>query len=289
MPESIDAAHLTGWVGGAFVVAAIAYEWLKGAYRDGKKTREDWLMGGICIGALGLVQRPLLMAVVFFAMAALFPGTQGTLSWMDQAYLVPGIVGFLMVDEFVHGAMHKFAHIPRVKNPLLARVQAFYRQAHRPHHLVGGNDGRGELTATHTFVEGWAWWLFLPNYSLGLVALYTGLYQIFVWGTLIKTVWGVHVHTNWNYDLYLLNHPNRWVRNGMYALCHVFTFPTMHQHHHSRGKNSAKNMQNFLALYDWLFWGLTIETKKPETFGWRQRAEEEHDVLYRFFRTKLSP
>lgn len=289
MFSSIDASLKTGLVVMAFVLMMSLYELATGAYRHGKKSREDWLMGGICISALAVVQRPLLFAVVFFSMAALFPGQMNTLSWIDSDYFFGGLIAFFMVDEFLHGAAHKFAHMPKVRHPLLARVQSFYRQAHRPHHLVGGNDGKGELSATHTFVEGWAWWLFLPNYSFGFVALYFGLTEIFLWATLIKTVWGVHVHTNWNYDLYLLNHPNKWVRNGMYAVCHVITFPTMHQHHHSRGKNSAKNMQNVLALWDWLFWGLTIETERPKTFGWRQRAEEERSALYRFFHTSFSP
>lgn len=289
MFSSLDASEITGLLVGGFVVAAMLFEWVNGSYASGKKTKEDWFMGGICISALALIQRPLLLAVVYFAMAALFSTHLGALGWIDQEYFWPGLVGFVMIDEFLHGATHKFAHIPKVKNRLLARIQAFYRQAHRPHHLSGGNDGRGELNVTQTFVEGWGWWLFLPNYSFGFVALYFGLTEIFLWGTLIKSAWGVHVHTNWNYDLYLLNHPNKWVRNTMYGLCHVITFPTMHQHHHSRGKSSAKNMQNFLALYDWLFWGIVIETERPKVFGWRQRAEEERNVLYRFFRTRFSP
>ncbi|MEM9729707.1 MAG: sterol desaturase [Myxococcota bacterium] len=289
MFSDLDASTVMGLITGVFVVAAIAYEWLNGKYEDGKKTKEDWLMGGLCISVLAAVQRPLLMGLVFFSMAALFPAFGGALHFIDTDYFWWGLLGFILIDEFLHGAAHKFAHMPKVKNKGLAKVQEFYRKAHRPHHLVGGNDGAGELSATHTFVEGWAWWLFLPNYTFGFIALYTGLYEIFLWGTLIKSAWGVHVHTNWNYDLYLLNHPNRFVRKGMYALCHVITFPTMHQHHHSRGKNSAKNMQNLLALYDWLFWGLVIETERPKTFGWRQRKAEEHDVIHRFFHTKPKP
>ncbi|MEM7138422.1 MAG: sterol desaturase [Myxococcota bacterium] len=289
MFSELNASTVVGLAGGVALVVGILYEWLAGKYKDGKKTREDWLMGGLSASFLSIVQRPLLLVVVFAAMTGLFPAHEASLNFIDTQYFWWGLLGFILIDEFLHGATHKLAHIPKVKNKVVRRVQEFYRKAHRPHHLVGGNDGKGELSVTHTIVEGWAWWLFLPNYAFGFAALYLGLHDIFIWGTLIKGVWGLHVHTNWNYDLYFLNHSNKYVRKAMYALCHVITFPTMHQHHHSRGKNSAKNMQNLLALYDWLFWGIAIETERPKTFGWRQKAAEEHDVIHRFFHTKPKP
>ena len=70
----------------------------------------------------------------------------------------------------------------------------------------------------------------------------------------------------------------------MYGLCHVLTFPTQHHQHHSRSKNSAKNMQNFFAIYDWLFWKtLVIEKERPQIYGWRQAPEEARSALFRYF------
>lgn len=275
-------------IGISAVLLFILYECFTGKYRDGRKTREDWLMAGICLAALAFIQRPLLVLLIFGFMAWLFPGAMGTFNWIDQNHLILGIILFIMVDELLHGGMHNFAHSGKSKYPLIRRLQSFYKSSHRPHHFCGGNDERGELNVTQTYVEGWAWALFLPNYTFGLIVLYLGLYKIFLIGTAIKSIWALHNHCNWNYDLYLLNHPNRWIRNGMYALCHLITFPTMHHQHHSRGRNSARNMQNMLAIYDWLLWRtLVIEREKPAVYGWRQSKIEEKNVLYRFFNTSI--
>ncbi len=120
-----------------------------------------------------------------------------------------------------------------------------------------------------------------------MAAVYVGMVDTWFWATVLKNLWGVHVHTNWSWDLYLLNHPNRFVRNAMWGLCHVLTLPNHHHHHHARSGNSAKNMQNVLAVYDWLLWDtLVIEKQRPEVYGWKQRPEDEH-VLWRYFARPL--
>jgi len=281
-------ADLVGYIAGVFLILAILYEWLAGKYKEGKKTKEDWLIGGIAIAFLALLQRPLMLIVIFMSLGLLIPEYQESLLWLDTHWFWAVLPIYILWDEFLHGAGHKFAHTRKFKNPIICKIQDFYKISHRPHHLIGGNDGRGQLTATHTYVEHWGWWLILPNYWFGIFCLYLGLYQVFLVGTLIKSVWGMHVHMNWNYDLYFLNHGNAYLRKSFIALCHVFTFPTMHQQHHSRGKNSMKNMHNFISLWDWLIWDtLAIENKKPEVFGWKQSKREEGSVLYRFFNTNL--
>lgn len=100
----------------------------------------------------------------------------------------------------------------------------------------------------------------------------------------------MRVHTNWgrSCDLYLLNHPLAIVRKLMTMLCHMFVFPNQHHHHHSRGPNSAKNLTNFISLFDWLLWGtLVIEKDRPDVYGWRQCEKEELSPLYRLFNTDL--
>lgn len=279
------------YFGGTILVLLIAYEWLMGRYKEGRKTREDWAMGAIAISALSLVQRPLLIIFIFFSFTSLFPNAAMSLRGLEQDYLFATLILFILIDEYLHGRAHLFAHSPRPKSKILIKIQSFYKVAHRPHHQVGGNDGRGELTVTQTFVEHWGWWLFLPNYWFGIICLYFGLLESFFWGTLLKSVWGMHVHTNWgkSYDLVLLNHSNPVIRRLMKALCHVFVFPNMHHHHHSRGPNSAKNMTNFIAIYDWLIWKtLVIEKQRPEIYGWKQSPKEEFSPLYRFFNTDLS-
>jgi len=289
-----DQAHNTSLSMSMIAFAALAmllvYEWLAGRYKGGKKTKEDWAMAGLALGFLAIVQRPLLTYFIFFMMTALFPSQGGGFYWLEQEYFWSGLLLYILIDEYLHGRAHLFCHGRKPKNKILERIQAFYKIAHRPHHQIGGNDGKGELTATHTYVEHWGWWLILPNYWFGLICLYLGFYEFFFWGTLIKAIWGMHVHTNWgnSYDLVLLNHKNPIISKIMYGLSHVIVFPNMHHQHHSRSANSARNMCNVLSIYDWLLWDtLAIEKQRPKIYGWRQSEKEEFSPLYRFFNSNL--
>lgn len=285
------ATEQLGQLGAVGLVAFLAYEALFSRGRGGRKTLMDWKMAAICIGALSLVQRPLLMTVIFLGLTALVPDYAGALRPLEATHFWVLLPGFMLIDEYLHGRAHLFAHAKWLKNPVLRKVQAFYRVAHRPHHQIGGNDGRGELSVTQTYVEHWGWWLALPNYWFGLSCLYLGLIEVFLWGTLVKALWGMHVHTNWgrSYDLALLGHSNPVVRKVMRGLCHVLVFPNQHHQHHSRSGNSAKNMTNFIAIFDWLVWKtLVIEESRPAVYGWRQTQSEERSALYRFFNTDLS-
>ena len=279
--EGIDQGY--NWL--SFLVLALLslFEWARGRFRQGRKTAEDWKMMAISSAGVFAIERPLQIFCVYLAMKTLLPGHEGHYGWLEAQYLLVTVIVFILVDEWLHGWAHSFTHKPRPANRFLAKVQAFYRGAHRAHHMNGGSDGKGELSASQVVVAGWGWVFMLPNYWFGLVCLYLGLVETWAIGTMIKSLWGIHVHTNWRYDLHLLNHPNRWVRRGMYALCHVFTFPNQHHQHHSRTGNSARNMNNFLALYDWLCWGtLVIEKQRPATYGWRQSPREAKDVWYRY-------
>lgn len=268
------------------LLGLLGFEWLSGRYRNGRKTPIDWQMFGMSTAGIVLVERPLMFAAVY-AVADRLPPLSPSLSRMASEHLAVSVLLFIAVDELLHGWAHTFAHGRVPDSRTMARLHAFYREAHRAHHLVGGEDGRGEVSASHAIVAGWGWMLFLPNYWFGAAVLGAGLTDTWLWGMLLKNIWGMHVHTNWRYDLYLLNHPNRWIRGTMFALCHVLTFPHQHHHHHARGRNSARNMQNVLSLYDWLLWKtLSIETAPPAHYGWKPRPRER-SALYRYFNRPL--
>ena len=271
-----------------FIVLAALWEFVSGRTKEGKKTKQDWYMAFLATFMMGVVQRPLLVIGISFVMITLFPASAGSLAWLEQDYFWWALVGFFCIEEFLHGSAHLFSHSRRPKNKTLQWIQAFYKMNHRPHHLSGGTDNKGQLSVTQTFINGWAWWFILPNYWFQIVALYLGLTEVFLVATVFKGLWAAHTHVNWNYDLYFLNHKNKWVRNIMWGLCHVITFPTQHHQHHSRGKNSAKNVTATLAIYDWLiFKTLAIETSKPKVYGWRQSEGEANNVFKRYFNTDV--
>lgn len=262
----------------------LLYEWLKGAHSNGKQTRKDWQMLGIAVSWISIVERPLLILCSYFLFTAFFADAWGTLEWIETDYLLVSVVVFILIDELLHGWVHNFSHARTPANPLLAKLQRWYKVTHRTHHLHGGPDGRGELSVSQTIVVGWGWAFTLPNYWFGYICLYFGLVETWAIGTAIKSLWGIHTHANLDYDLKLLNHPNPIISKTMYGLCHLLTFPTQHHQHHSRSQNSACNLQNMLAVYDWLLWKkLAITYERPKIYGWRKNAKEEGSVLYRYF------
>ncbi len=241
----------------AFIVFYIFYEWAKGALKDGKKNAKDWQMLAIAVS---------LIFGSFTLCMALIPNHLGALAWLEDEYFFSCIIGFVLIDELLHGWVHNFAH------------------ERTPSNLHGGADNRGELGVSQTIVVGWGWAITLPNYWFGYICLYLGLVEAWAIGTAIKSLWGIHTHANLDYDLKLLNHKNPLIAKTMYALCHVLTFPTQHHQHHSRSRNSACNMQNMLAVYDWLLWKkLAIEFERPKIYGWRKNDKEENNSLYRYF------
>ncbi|MCG8609328.1 MAG: sterol desaturase, partial [Pseudomonadales bacterium] len=255
-------------------------------YRKGVLSPTDYKMAAISGVVIALIQRPVVMTLVFAVSGLLIAPFQGSLAFLEEQYFAVTLIAFIMIEEYFHGLGHWFCHSKTPKSKLLRPLHKIFRTAHRPHHLIGNDDENAQITVGQTFVEGWLYWLVMPNIWFGFIAVYLGLVEVFMYGIMIKGIWSVHVHVNWQYDLYFLNHKNPVVRKIAYALAHVFTFPTQHHHHHSRGKNSAKNMQNFLALYDWLIWGtLVVENESPKRYGWRQNEKEKNSALYRFTST----
>lgn len=268
----------------AFIIISAVWELLSGRTRNGHKTGQDWKIAFLASFMMIVVQRPLVLLLITLGMTALLPGSAGSLAWLEEQYFLPTLIAFFCIEEFIHGAFHLFAHSRRPSNKVLQWIQAFYKMSHRPHHLAGGQDNKGQLSVTQTFVNGWAWWFIMPNYTFQLLCLYLGLVDVFLIGTAIKGIWSAQTHVNWNWDLYFHNHKWAWVRKTMWGLAHIITFPTQHHQHHARGPNSAKNVTATLAIYDWLvFRTLAIETSKPEIYGWRQNDDEANSVLKRYF------
>jgi hypothetical protein len=215
--------------------------------------------------ACGIDERPLLIFCSFTLCIALFPNHQGAFAWLEADYLIPCIIGFIMIDELLHSWVHNFVHERTPKNPLLAKLQRWYKVTP---HIHGGADNRGELGVNQTIVMGWGWVITLPNYWFGYICLYFGMVEARAIGVVMKSVWGIHTHANLDYDLKLLNHKNSLIAKIMYVLCHVLTFPNQHHQHHSRSRNSGCNIQNMLAVYDWLLWKKqAIEFERPKIYG----------------------
>jgi hypothetical protein len=267
---------------GSLLVATL-FEWWSGKYRDGKKTAMDWKMAGLCTLALAAFQRPFVNFATFSAGDSMFSRGRGALAFLERDHVVLCAIAYVMLSELVHGIGHRFAHATKIRGGVLGWLQRAYFEAHRPHHLSGDDDDKGQLSATHIFIEGWTFWLIMPTFYVAALMVYLGLEKAVLYGTLFTSAWGIHVHANWTYDLYFLKHRSPWVRLPARALAHVFTFPTAHHQHHARGKASNKNFHNCLALWDWLLWdSLLIPDSRPAIYGWRT-PRHDTSALRRFF------
>ncbi|MFT5032403.1 MAG: hypothetical protein ACI9OO_000333, partial [Bacteroidia bacterium] len=94
----------------AVIVFFILYELAKGATRNGKKNSKDWQMLGIAVTWLHLIERPLLILSSFGLFTLLVPEHVGAFAWLEDQYLLASIIGFVMIDELLHGWVHNFAH-----------------------------------------------------------------------------------------------------------------------------------------------------------------------------------
>ncbi len=262
----------------------VLWEWYQGRYANGRKTSLDWQLFGISLTWITFVERPLIFVAVWGLCYLLIPQHIGAWQYLQQDYFWGLLLAYVLIDELLHGGVHFFAHTRRVKNRWLAKLQSYYKATHRMHHLHGGTDDKGQLSATQTICVSWGWPSSLPNYWFGSFFTYMGLFEVWAVGALAKSLWGIHNHANLDYDRKLLAHPNSIVRNIMLVLCHILVFPNQHHEHHSRSQNSAKNMQNFIAIYDWLLWKtFVVSTTRPKIYGWRQKGAERDNAFYRFF------
>ena len=158
----------------AFIIVFAIWEWFSGRARGARKSREDWQMAGLSAAGMVLIQRPLLLFGIAWIAGAIIPQFHDSLAWLESEYFWVTLIGYIALEELLHGAGHWFAHSRRPKNTWLRRAQNLYKIGHRPHHLSGGNDGKGELSVTQTFVEHWTWWFIMPNYWFQFLALYLG-------------------------------------------------------------------------------------------------------------------
>ena len=65
----------------------VAYEWLTGKYKDGKKTVKDWQMFGLSAAGIQLIERPLLMYCVYLLLDSVLPEQRESWGWISEQYL----------------------------------------------------------------------------------------------------------------------------------------------------------------------------------------------------------
>ena len=110
-----------------FIILTAVWEVFAGRTRDGRKTRQDWKVAFLATFMMVALQRPLVLLLITLGLTKLFPGSAGSLAWLEAEYFVPTLIAFFCIEEFLHGAFHLFAHRRRPNNKVLQWIQAFYK------------------------------------------------------------------------------------------------------------------------------------------------------------------
>jgi len=268
---TFDNTVAMSFVIGAFFLLFTA-EVLVGEY----KKKGLWTMGELGVSVLSFINflgvRVVLLAVISFLLLTLFPNGAG---FMADWPVVPLFIGYLLVEEYIHYWVHRFAH----EFPLLWRF-------HKPHHAPEF------VNLTISYRENWLWFFLIPNAWLGSIMVWGGQMEIAMIAVAIKGVseWLVHTSIRWDAPL----QKNPITRPFMWVLERVVTLPDTHHVHHGVGKygNAMGNYGSFLFLFDTLHGTGTFPHAKQEGYGLPDGVKIEpwyEQLWWPFFKTKRAP
>ena len=66
-----------------FIILTAIWEVFAGRTRDGRKTRQDWKVAFLATFMMVAIQRPLVLLLITLGLTRLFPGSAGSLAWLE--------------------------------------------------------------------------------------------------------------------------------------------------------------------------------------------------------------
>lgn len=218
---------------GLFVVAYLT-ELVSGRLKLSRQPRRDALMSMAGLAAQAVNSGPVLGGLVGYLMLTLFPEASG--GWSHWP-LIPAILTFLMLEDFLHYWLHRYAHEWR-----------WLWKLHRTHHS-GTAMNTGLVFRYNVF-----WTLLLPQAWISGVLIYMGLPEVFLVVATSTFAVNVLTHTGYRWDLRMLERfpvlKPLWLQ-----ICRVITTPDTHHAHHGMGReaHSRGNYAVVFFLWDTLF------------------------------------
>ncbi len=225
-------------------------EALVGAYKKGKRNRNDYATEVFGFTNLTIFIQPGVLLLVAFLGRKFFPGLEGRYAGLAGIWQFAILI---VIEDMPQYWWHRLAH----HSPALWKL-------HLAHHA---SPGMGVGVA---FRNDALYYLLMPNIWLASVAVYLGFAKVYIIYTVIKLLIIIAAHSELRWDSYLYRykvlHPLAWL------LEHTISTPATHFAHHGLSNddgisNNNGNFGNMLFIWDQLFGTAKFTRRYPTKFG----------------------
>src|ERR1043165_6775520 len=225
-------------------------EALLGAYKNSKRTWQDYIMELVSFPQLTVLIQPGILVLVLLIGKTWFPQYEDRLSHVAYGWQ---FLILILIEDMPQYWWHRLAH----HSPLLWKM-------HVAHHASPAM-GVGVSFRNHTL-----YYALMPNFWFASVGVFLGFEKVFVVYTVIKllNVIGAHSEVRWDnfFYRYKILHPVAWL------LEHTISTPATHFAHHGLTNadgisNNNGNFGNMFFIWDQLFGTAKFTRKYPVEFG----------------------
>jgi sterol desaturase/sphingolipid hydroxylase (fatty acid hydroxylase superfamily) len=220
---------------------------------------------------------------VVFSSALIAGAAAATASWLwpDSAGALahiaffPAFLTIFIVEEFLHYIIHRYAHEWR-----------WLWKIHRTHHS-GLDLNVGVIYRYNVF-----WVLLLPQTWIGAFAVYLGQGWAFATAVLITYCVNVATHSNFRWDLWLLQRCP-WLTPFWRVFEKIITTPDAHHAHHAYGKTGHTNGNYAVTLFifDVLLGTAKLPHSKQSNYGLpiSERLHWAEELFWPLVKKPLAP
>ena len=246
-------------------------EALLGAYKNSKRTWQDYLAELVSFPQLTILIQPGILLLIGFLGREYFPDQEGIFASVAFGYQ---FLILILIEDLPQYWWHRLAH----HSPLLWKF-------HVAHHASPAM-GVGVV-----FRNAALYYFFMPNIWFASIAVFLGFGKMYVVYTVVKLliIIGAHSELRWDSFLYRhkLLHPLAWL------LEHLISTPATHFAHHGLTNddgisNNNGNFGNMLFIWDQLFGTAKFTRQYPSQFGIENDPKDPWYVqlYYPFVRSK---
>ena len=225
-------------------------EALLGAYKNSKRTWQDYVMELVSFPQLTVLIQPGVLLLVLFIGKSFFPAFEGR--FFDLSYGWQFLI-LILIEDMPQYWWHRLAH----HSPVLWKL-------HVAHHASPG------MGVGVSFRNDALYYFLMPNIWLASIAVFLGFGKVYVFYTVVKllVVIGAHSEVRWDSYLYRYRilHPLAWLVE------HIISTPATHFAHHGLTNedgisNNNGNFGNMFFIWDQLFGTAKITRQYPSEFG----------------------
>lgn len=234
---------------GIILLFAVA-EIFGGLLSRGLRDKDDYLQELSGFLLLSLLIKPGIVLTVGLIGQFIFPGGMGFLS---QYPILPVMMVYLLVDDFLQYWYHRSAH-----------EYDFLWKLHRPHHAAR------EMGLLVSYRNAALYYLLMPNiWWIALVTFLGGGIPVAI-GLVLKQLVIISSHSLTKWDQWLYKYPA--LSPVAWVVEHTIVTPAFHYAHHGKAKDDEVsdpngNFGNMFSIWDQLFGSAVFTRKYPEDFG----------------------